>query len=226
MGRGAAGDAIFAALHRRVAARAACEHFGRRFWQSCAAKRQSFLALAVKKYENAESQRHWNFKRRRLVRVRGHAEFVRRETTHSTDDADERARQASRSLPGLAPASSDSFEAQWAISETPTKTARQPQPMRAREQSKAAPRARGAPVTSIPHGRLARTTATQPPAQLNEAALTRGSRPCPDEEGLPALPRLHYLATYSAGAAKQALPRAGSKPGPSATGSRREARQP
>ena len=26
------------------------------------------------------------------------------------------------------------------------------------------------PRTSIPHGRLARTTATQPPAQLNEAA--------------------------------------------------------
>ena len=136
------------------------------------------------------------------------------------------ARQASAHLPGPPQAPSDQYEAQWAISETPADHQGQPQPMRAREQSKAAPRARGAPVTSIPHGRLARTTATQPPAQLNEAALTRGSRPCPDEEGLPALPRLHYLATYSAGAAKQALPRAGSSQGRSATGSRREARQP
>ena len=90
------------------------------------------------------------------------------------------------------------------------------QPMRAREQSKAAPRARGAQDTSIPHGRLARTTATQPPAQLNEAALARGSRPFPDEEGLPAQPRLHYLATHSARAAKQALARAGSSQGRSA----------
>ena len=79
--------------------------------------------------------------------------------------------------------------------------------MRARRRSKAAPRARGAQDTSIPHGRLARTTATQPPAQLNEAALTRGSRPRPDEEGLPALPRLHYLATYMPGL-QPALPRA------------------
>ena len=85
--------------------------------------------------------------------------------------------------------------------------------MRARERSKAAPRARGARDTSIPHGRLARTYSYTAPAQLNEAALTRGSRPCPDEEGLPALPRLHYLATYSAGAAKQALPCAGSSQG-------------
>ena len=98
--------------------------------------------------------------------------------------------------------------------------------MRARERSKAAPRARGAPDMSIPHGRLARTTATQPPAQLNEAALARGSRPFPDAKGLPAQPRLHYLATYSAGAAKQALPRAARHRGRSATGSRREARQP
>ena len=89
--------------------------------------------------------------------------------------------------------------------------------MRARDQSKAAPRARGAPDMSIPHGRLARTTATQPPAQLNEAALARGSRPFPDEEGLPAQPRLHYLATHSARAAKQALARAGSSQGRSAT---------
>ena len=57
MGRGAAGNVIFAALHPRVAPRAAGEPFGRRFLQPCA-KRQSFLALAVKKYENAESQRH------------------------------------------------------------------------------------------------------------------------------------------------------------------------
>ena len=85
--------------------------------------------------------------------------------------------------------------------------------MRARDQSRAAPRPRGAPDTSIPHGRLARTYSYTAPAQLNEAALTRGSRPCPDEEGLPALPRLHYLATYSAGAAKQALPCAGSSQG-------------
>ena len=60
---------------------------------------------------------------------------------------------------------------------------------------------------AIPHGRLARTTATQPPAQLNEAALARGSGPFPDEEGLPAQPRLHYLATHSAGAAKSAAAR-------------------
>ena len=153
--------------------------------------------------------------------VRGHAEFVRRETTHSTPTQTEAAQQASGRLPEPAPASSDSFEAQWAISETPQHQARQPQPMRAREPSKAAPRARGAPDTSIRDGRLARATATQPPAQLNEAALARGSRPFPDAEGLPAQPRLHYLATHSARAAKQALARAGSSQGRSAaTGSR------
>ena len=101
------------------------------------------------------------------------------------------AQQPSARLPEPPQAPSDPYEAQWAISETPKPNARQLQPMRARERSKAAPRARGAQDTSIPHGRLARTTATQPPAQLNEAALARGSRPFPDEEGLPAQPRLH-----------------------------------
>ena len=139
----------------------------------------------------------------------------------SPSSADEAAQQPSARLPEPPQAPPDQYEAQRAISETPQNQGRQPQPMRAREQSKAAPRARGAPDTSIPHGRLARTTATQPPAQLNEAALARGSRPFPDEEGLPAQPRLHYLATHSARAAKQALARAGSSQGRSAaTGSR------
>ena len=180
----------------------------------------------MKKYENAESQRHWNFKRWRLAPYAGTPNlFVERQRTRPTTRT-ERAQEASGRLPEPAPASSGSFEAQRAFSEAHKTKAGNRQPMRAREQSKAAPRPRGAQDTSIPHDRLARTTATQPPAQLNEAALTRGSRPCPDEEGLPALPRLHYLATYSAGAAKQALPRAGSSQGRSATGSRREARQP
>ena len=43
-------------------------------------------------------------------------------------------------------------------------------------------------------------------AQSNEAAFSARRRPFPDEKGLPAQPRLHYLATYSAGAAKPALP--------------------
>ena len=153
--------------------------------------------------------------------VRGRAEFVRRETTHSSD-ATPRGRSAGLRPPPRA-STSPLRPIRGAVGNfrDPTNQAGQPQPMRARERSKAAPRARGARDTSIPHGRLARTTATQPPAQLNEAALARGSRPFPDEEGLPAQPRLHYLATHSARAAKQALARAGSSQGRSAaTGSR------
>ena len=77
----------------------------------------------------------------------------------------------------------------------------------------AAPRARGAHDTSIPHGRLARTTATQPPAQLNEAQISARQRPFPDAEGLPAHCACTPQAPGSAGAAKQALLRAGSSLG-------------
>ena len=155
--------------------------------------------------------------------VRGRAEFVRRETTHSSD-ATPRGRSAGLRPPPRA-STSPLRPIRGAVGNfrDPTNQAGQPQPMRARERSKAAPRARGARDTSIPHGRLARTTATQPPAQLNEAALARGSRPFPDEEGLPAQPRLHYLATYSARAAKQALPSSSRAVAPQ--GSRRERRR-
>ena len=74
----------------------------------------------------------------------------------SPSSADERAPQASARLPEPTAMSSDSSEAQWAISETPQTKPGKAQPMRAREHSKAAPRARGAQDTSIRDGRLAK----------------------------------------------------------------------
>ena len=122
MGRDAAGNAIFAALHRRVASRAAGEAFGRRFLQPCA-KRQNF-ALAVQQVGDTETLPHVHFFKTMATgaRLRHRRSFLRgqRTSTHSIDaDADEATPQGSWRLPEPAPASWDSSEAQWAISETP-----------------------------------------------------------------------------------------------------------
>ena len=149
------------------------------------------------------------------------AEFVRRETNAldaTRTRALHRPQRASQSLhkhPRTNTRRSGQFR------DTQTK-ASQPQPMRARERSKPASRPRGAQDTPRRDGRLARTTATQQP-RSNEAAFSARRRPFPDAKGLPAQPRLHYLATYSARAAQQALPSSSRAVAPQ--GSRRERRR-
>ena len=63
--------------------------------------------------------------------------------------------------------------------------------MRARERSKAAPRARGAPDTFIPDGRLARTYSYTAPHRLTRRKLARGSGPFPTRKGCPRIARAH-----------------------------------
>ena len=78
--------------------------------------------------------------------------------------------------------------------------------MRVREQSKAAPRPRGAQDTPIREGTKPPGLVASPPAQIARPQLAEGSRPFPDEEGLPAHCACTPQAPGSAGAAKQALP--------------------
>ena len=134
-----------------------------------------------------------------------------------------RARQASARLPEPPQAPSDHYEAQWAISETPQNpsqaTAAHACPG-AIEGCAASPRGPGH-VHSRRHANYHYLPYTA--AQSNEAAFSARRRPFPDEKGLPAQPRLHYLATYSAGAAKPALPSSSRAVAPQ--GSRRERRR-
>ena len=138
--------------------------------------------------------------------VRGHAEFVRRETTHSSDDA-VRARSTGLSAPPRA-STSPLGPLRGAVGNfrDPTNQARQTAAHAcpgAIEGCAASPRGPGH-VHSRRHANYHYLPYTA--AQSNEAAFSARRRPFPDEKGLPAQPRLHYLVTYSARAAKEALP--------------------
>ena len=137
----------------------------------------------------------------------GHAEFVRRETTHSTPTRTKGSQRASARRPEPASASSVSFEAQWAISETPNQAARGAAHAcpGAIEGCAASPRGPGHVTRRSTKPPQASSFATSP---NSAAAINEGSRSFPDAEGLPAHCACTPQAPGSAGAAKQALPSA------------------
>ena len=65
------------------------------------------------------------------------------------------------------------------------------QPMRAREQSKAAPRARGGQDTSLEEARNPHRLVASPPAQIARPQLTRAAGPFPTRKGCPRIARAH-----------------------------------